>query len=41
MKAENILNSNLRRKSTIVYNLFVAKIGFSKIFASILMEKKF
>ena len=39
MKAENILNSNLRRKSTIVYNFF-AKIGFSKIFASILTKKK-
>ena len=40
MKAENILNSNLRRKSTVVYMFFFAKIGFSKIIAFILMKKK-
>ena len=39
MKAKNILNSNLRRKSTIADD-FLAKIGFSKIFTSILSKKK-
>ena len=40
MKAENILNSNLKRKSTIADD-FLAKIGFSKIFTSILSKKNF
>ena len=40
MKAENILNSNLKRKSTIADD-FLAKIGFSKFFTSILSKKKF
>ena len=40
MKAENIIDSNLRRKSTIAKDLF-AKIGFSKVFASILPKKNF
>ena len=35
MKAENNLNSNLRRKSSIANDL-LAKIGFSKISNSIL-----
>ena len=39
MKSENILDSILRRKSTIVSNFF-AKIEFSKIIASILMKNK-
>ena len=39
MKAENILNSNMGRKSTIADDFF-AKIGFSKIIAFILMKKK-
>ena len=39
MKAENNLNSNLRRKSTIVYD-FLTKIGFSKNFTSIFLKKK-
>ena len=39
MKAENIIDSNLRRKSTIAKDFF-AKIGFSKIFTYMLSKKK-
>jgi len=39
METENIQNSNMRRKRTSANDLF-AKIGFSKIFASILYEKR-
>ena len=39
MKAENILNSNLRRKSTIVYNFFCEKWIF-KNFRRYFDEKK-
>ena len=38
MKAENIIDSNLRRKSFIARDFF-AKIGFSKIFTTVLTKK--
>ena len=39
MKADNILDSNLKRKSIIVYDFF-AKLGFLTIFSSFFYAKK-
>ena len=41
MKAENILNSNLRRKSTIVYNFFCKNWIFKNFHYMLSKKKKF
>ena len=41
MKAENILNSNLRRKSTVVYIFFLQKLDFQKLSPLFWWKKNF